>query len=309
MKIFISIASYEDPGLVDTIKSAIDNASDPENLIFGICLQYENEPNLNFLPKKQKRILSYDPNNRPGVNRVRYILKSMMLDEDYFLQIDAHTKFDKNWDLYLINCFNWISLKKENIILSAHLSDSFQTNLASLTFKVSKLNEKNFNLDVHEIEIPTEQYSQSYYLRCNFIFTDNKTINQIEYDKHTQSIQEESYLSFYLYMKGYVIYNLNGYCPLIHDNLSYNKLLYGEEYPKQKNWGTYVDTWEELSGINMAYIYNDYSKFAIKDSSKKIEDFWSDIGLIDEYYGLKSDLSSLIPGGSENISYNVIISL
>ena len=39
MKIFISIASYQDPLLETTINSAYLNASSPENLIFGICDQ------------------------------------------------------------------------------------------------------------------------------------------------------------------------------------------------------------------------------------------------------------------------------
>jgi len=39
MKIFISIASYQDPMLEITIKSAYENASFPENLIFGVCDQ------------------------------------------------------------------------------------------------------------------------------------------------------------------------------------------------------------------------------------------------------------------------------
>ena len=37
MKIFISIASYQDPLLETTILSAFNNAKAPENLHFGIC--------------------------------------------------------------------------------------------------------------------------------------------------------------------------------------------------------------------------------------------------------------------------------
>ena len=39
MKIFISIASYQDPLLKATINSAFNNADSPENLIFGVCDQ------------------------------------------------------------------------------------------------------------------------------------------------------------------------------------------------------------------------------------------------------------------------------
>ncbi len=43
MKIFIQVASYRDPQLIPTIKSALDNAKHPENLIFGIARQFHIE--------------------------------------------------------------------------------------------------------------------------------------------------------------------------------------------------------------------------------------------------------------------------
>ena len=39
MKIFISIASYQDPLLEATIYSAYNNAENPNDVIFGICDQ------------------------------------------------------------------------------------------------------------------------------------------------------------------------------------------------------------------------------------------------------------------------------
>ncbi len=39
MKIFISIASYQDPLLETTIRGAFDNADKPDNLFFGVCDQ------------------------------------------------------------------------------------------------------------------------------------------------------------------------------------------------------------------------------------------------------------------------------
>ena len=45
MKIFIQIASYRDPELEKTIKSAIENAKRPKNLVFGIARQYHPDVN------------------------------------------------------------------------------------------------------------------------------------------------------------------------------------------------------------------------------------------------------------------------
>ena len=39
MKIFISIASYQDPLTLTTIKSALNNAKNPENIVIGVLDQ------------------------------------------------------------------------------------------------------------------------------------------------------------------------------------------------------------------------------------------------------------------------------
>ena len=57
MTIFISIASFRDPELEWTIKSAIDNASNPESLYFGVIYQglplempnFDSVPNLSLV--------------------------------------------------------------------------------------------------------------------------------------------------------------------------------------------------------------------------------------------------------------------
>ena len=42
-KIFIQIASYRDPQLIPTIKSAIKFANSPHNLVFSIARQYHED--------------------------------------------------------------------------------------------------------------------------------------------------------------------------------------------------------------------------------------------------------------------------
>ena len=100
--IFISIASCKELFLVQTIKSAIANASDPKNIYFGICNMVIDEEdfltdpifdldNIQIVETKHKGPLG------TGIGRM---LASLMADRDhtYFLQIDAHTIFVKGWD-------------------------------------------------------------------------------------------------------------------------------------------------------------------------------------------------------------------
>lgn len=109
-KIFISIASYRDPELVPTIKDCIANASDPNNLVFGICHQYSPDDewdNLDeFKDDKRFRILSYNYKDAKGVCWARNKIQDLYEDEQWALQIDSHHRFAKDWDKLCIRMFD-----------------------------------------------------------------------------------------------------------------------------------------------------------------------------------------------------------
>ena len=51
-KIFVSVASYRDPELGKTLLSAIEKASNPNNIYFGIVYQgsHKERPSFDFIP-------------------------------------------------------------------------------------------------------------------------------------------------------------------------------------------------------------------------------------------------------------------
>ena len=44
-KIFVSIACFMDKDILNTIENCLEKATNSENLVFGICLQYDPEDN------------------------------------------------------------------------------------------------------------------------------------------------------------------------------------------------------------------------------------------------------------------------
>lgn len=86
-KIFVSIASFEDDELLNTVIDCIEKAENPENLVFGFCLQYDKvpEPDLSFI-KDQSIITRIDVNNRPGLLKIRYDLAKYLTDEDFLFK-------------------------------------------------------------------------------------------------------------------------------------------------------------------------------------------------------------------------------
>ena len=296
MSIFISIASYEDPYLIDTVKSALENAKDPDDLIFGLCLQYKIEPDLSFLSKKQKRILSFDPETRPGLVKARYLIKEMMFDEDYFFQIDSHTKFEKNWDETLINLLS--ELKKINpngIICAAPSQESYKDRSCSVKWKIANEFPLTFDHTVTYGQPNGSKFFKTQRFSGGGTFMDSKIAKNIFYDNISHAMHEVSYLSFVLIMLGYDMYDIY-HCPFIHDNREYNKIIYGNQDFKNKKYS--IEYYEKKDNLlyyefAKAWLYNDKSLFKIKNTTNNVENFWLKIGLFEELFALKEKYDSM----------------
>jgi hypothetical protein len=94
--IFLSIASYRDPDLINTVKSAYENAKNKESLFFSVFSQAENEehPDLSFIPESQIRYSKTHWSESKGACWARS-RSTNNLKEKYFLQIDSHSRFKK----------------------------------------------------------------------------------------------------------------------------------------------------------------------------------------------------------------------
>ena len=91
MKIFIQIASYRDPQLIPTIKSAIENAKNPKNLRFGIARQFHPDDKFDDLSEYSKdrrfRILDIPHNESQGACWARNLIQQLYKKEEYTLQL------------------------------------------------------------------------------------------------------------------------------------------------------------------------------------------------------------------------------
>lgn len=153
--IFVQIPSYRDLELSKTIYSAINKASCENQINFGISNVVLHEKEIfitNANPKWTKITVktSIAPESI-GVLKSRKIANNLYDGEDYYLQIDAHMRFLKNWDIDLIGLIN--SYKKM----------FFQKPLISM-YPASYWYDDNFN----------ENYSESNTSTC-IVFTENKS--------------------------------------------------------------------------------------------------------------------------------------
>jgi hypothetical protein len=106
MKIFIQIASYRDPQLIPTIKSALENAKKPDNLVFGIARQFHPDDKFDDLSEysgdERFRVLDIPYNESKGACWARNQIQQVYDKEAYTLQIDSHMRFAPNWDVEMI---------------------------------------------------------------------------------------------------------------------------------------------------------------------------------------------------------------
>jgi hypothetical protein len=117
-KIFVHIPAYRDPELLPTIESALTNAKHPERLVFGICHQFNEDDKFSrdidkYRNDERFRIIDMDYTEAKGLPFARYQINTMMLDEEYILQLDSHHRFNKDWDNTLIEMHD--GLKKDGV--------------------------------------------------------------------------------------------------------------------------------------------------------------------------------------------------
>lgn len=106
-KIFVQIASYRDLQLIPTIEDMLKKAANPENLIFGICWQYDKSEPINYYDNNPNfRISKYHYSKSEGLGWARAETNRLYDGEKFTLQIDSHHRFVNNWDKIIIEDFN-----------------------------------------------------------------------------------------------------------------------------------------------------------------------------------------------------------
>lgn len=229
--IFVAIACYLDYELKHTILDCINKAKYPENLHFGVCLQYDenegtNEHVLDFLESKLPiKILKYPYTESNGGCWARNLAQSLYDGETYHLQVDSHTRFIHNWDEIVINDYN--ELKK---IVAKPL-------ISFLPPCYSRMDDKGIDFDfkhIHELdkinhpkfEYITGEYWPAYsgysneqhtgykpssviILYGGFVFSEGSWVVEIKQDPEHYYTGEELALTIRSYTKGYDIFTPN----------------------------------------------------------------------------------------------------
>lgn len=225
MSIFISIPSYRDPELVRTIKSAIENAANPDSIYFGIVIQ-ETEtliPDLGFV--KNLSLMKMHPKLARGAGFARSEAMKMYKGQDYYLQIDSHTVFTKNWDT---KCINIHARAKEisgnnKIIISSfpqpyyaesprEVSIRKKDQNDNITYPTKQIPYLKDNKDWTALRIEFDNANDtdpelSKTVLGGFIFSSGDIVNEVPYDPEICFFGEELCFAVRAWTRGWDIYS------------------------------------------------------------------------------------------------------
>lgn len=219
--IFISLASYCDVLLKSTIQSAYDNACFPDRLVFGVVEQ-ASITSLAELPEhiqKQIKYVLIDPVQARGVCWARSLVQSLYADEDWFLQVDAHTLFDKHWDVQLIA--SWMDCLKASRkpVLSSFLhafeivNGEFQKHvytenvIANIVTKDTAFGKSLADLAFNSVFVDANAPIRGFHAAAGFIFAPGSFVYSVPYDPHMYFYGEEHSLSLRAFTHGWDIFH------------------------------------------------------------------------------------------------------
>jgi len=137
--ILVSIISYGEKQLRETILDCFDKKSNKNKILFSIVDEQENKLdfcNLDFLKKEEVIYRKFNTINYRGILWARNLTTIVDYKYDYILYICGHTRFAENWDELTIQEYQKCKKKTDKAVLTYCQAD-FSVTTAS-NFDINK---------------------------------------------------------------------------------------------------------------------------------------------------------------------------
>lgn len=289
--IFVAIPCYRDKELVPTIESIYLNAKNPERIFVGVGLAYKKSDGKFWkgITKKYKNVKIVEKEALPeniGLGNQRADANSRFANQDYYLQIDAHMRFDMHWDDLLIHHYqNLVALGEPKPLITGYPRAYAPATYASVRgaypyynpmskehyfrqrqghndvpcFRVGLepavfFKEMGFPRHGDRIFTKFETLALANAVSPAQIFTAGSFVKEVPANRDIKFLEEEQYYSILAYMKGY-----NFYTPRVTGIMHY----YTEAY-QQVLLETRDHPELDFPDKFRTYTYNDSKKGGIK---------------------------------------------
>ena len=222
--IFVSVASYRDDVCNSTLKSLFSMADKPENVFVGICQQNkkgDDECNKGFENSPNVRIIRIPYYEAKGPTYARYLCSTLLDNEEYFLQVDSHSKFVKGWDTLCMQMIQEIKDKKlsKKPVLSHYPKEieSYESETDQTKWIVPRICKSFFNtrgmlsfMGAQNLNTQQEYYNTPY-VSGGMVFCESKFVNEMPFDPNLPYLftGEEILQSVRFYTNGWDVFTPN----------------------------------------------------------------------------------------------------
>lgn len=215
-RIFVSIASYRDPEIKNTLNDMFAKATFKERVFAGVLSQIDPSTDLNLLVGRRRNVreMVVESSESKGCTWARStILEQLRKDEEFVLQIDAHSRFDPGWDVTVLK--EYASIGKHDCVITSYPPG----------FDVGKpldLSPKHMFMkfrDVHTSGLPifmADQCLSPFLLKAppitpalsaGCLFGPSNIFDRVPYDPYVYFFGEEQSYAIRLFTHGIDLYN------------------------------------------------------------------------------------------------------
>ena len=220
--IFVSIASYRDGEIINTLKSLYEEVADLSRVTVGVNLQDDKEAYGRLLAEDfpNLKVIFTPYEEAKGVVLARNLLKDRLYSgEDYFLQIDSHSRFKKRWDNILVKQYESLP-DGRNIITTypnhydvpdpnkEYLNLPFNTPLRINRFQNDSLDDNRCKAGNYP-SLEPYQCVNTEWCAAGFLFTKGQWLTDVKIPSSIRFCGEEDFQTFLSILKGYELYILS----------------------------------------------------------------------------------------------------
>lgn len=291
----MGIASYRDAQLIPTIFSLVNEANHPDRLTITVCWQHNNEiavfekagftlkevdcesDNSRYIFNYKNATIDIHAFNylkSQGAGWARHHVDRYYQQQNYFLQLDSHSRLVKGWDDQMIHMLESLRNQSEFPILSTYppsFTPATEDKEEQRADYISRLVFNHFDDQgipgFTSVPMNDSVPKRCGFLAAGFIFADGHFVRNVPNDANIFFIGEEICLAARAYTHGY-----DAYTP--------NKLLLWHYYGREdhpKIWGDHTNEAKAQGTVEAAWWEYD-------NKSKKIVSYI--LGQSDEVYDL-----------------------
>lgn len=250
MSIFVSVASYRDPVLWETVAECMQNAADPKALTIAVVDQSDAPIEPDKLPfRDQIRYIHVDHRYSRGPCWARSLALTLYGAEHHVLQIDSHTAFDAGWDATLVDQLQRLKSQSAKPVISTYPCP-FERGPDGPVKKPSpghalvlrpradaQMKDDNPAFGFVANPVKTTQPLAGHHLGGGCIFSYGRFFLEVPYDPTVYFLGEEQSLAIRAWTRGWDIFHVPD-VPLYH--------LYASSGPRPVHWNADDDAQRQL---------------------------------------------------------------